>query len=520
MGQIKDHLDQAHDHSNDHIPHHSGNSLGIVGDPVRLVFPDPQPALDHSFSSLSWQAVSLGGITVSIIALVAIACVVLILASAVTRGGDRQMLEVAIGLVIVLAVTNLIRITGYLLGADLYTIRRARSKAVANYRPTVSLVVPMHNEGAVVKRTLDSLLAVDYRPLQIIVADDGSTDDTLERIHAYKRFRDPQDRIEVFSQPNGGKAHVLNHAITKRATGELVYCLDGDSTLAPDAITKSVAYFADERVVATASNVNILPDGTVLGFVQRFEYLVNHHMKKAQTAFNLEYIIGGIGSMFRRETLAEVGYYDTNTMTEDIDLTLKIIAVKGNRSSRVVFAADALVYTEAVPSFRSLVKQRTRWKYGRAQTFYKNRRLFFSRERKHTVLLSWLALPTVVVQEFTALLEPLSVAFILTLGIVFHDLATILSSVALMTAFSALNILGNTHISRRERWVMVAASPLMYPGFYLITVVEYLALGYLIAKLHRLPASVSKNQVTWVSPERSGANAARFQGRHPAAASA
>ena len=132
-------------------------------------------------------------------------------------------------------------------------------------------------------------------------------------------------------------------------------CLDGDSMLEPDAVAKSVAYFRDERVVATASNVNILPGGGLLGLVQRYEYLISYHMKKAHNIFNVEYIIGGIGSMFRRETLDEVGLYDTNTMTEDIDLTMKIIARKGNRNQRVVYAYDALTYTEAVPSFGSLV---------------------------------------------------------------------------------------------------------------------------------------------------------------------
>ena len=54
----------------------------------------------------------------------------------------------------------------------------------------------------------------------------------------------------------------------------------------------------------------------------------------------------------------------------------------------------AITYTEAVPSFRSLVSQRYRWKYGRMQTFYKYHRLFFSREKKHSVGLS-LVLPAV-----------------------------------------------------------------------------------------------------------------------------
>jgi cellulose synthase/poly-beta-1,6-N-acetylglucosamine synthase-like glycosyltransferase len=417
------------------------------------------------------------------------------------------MLAVITAIVIALAVSSLVRMAVYLVGADLNAIRKARSKGrvLPAYRPPVSIVVPMHNEGAIVERTLEHLMKVDYEPLQIIIVDDGSTDDTAERIGMWKIKHDHERHIEAFTKTNGGKADALNTAIRTRATGELIMCLDGDSILAPDAVEKSVAHFTDQHVVATASNVNILRDGTLLGFIQRFEYLVNHHMKKAQTAFNIEYIIGGVGSMFRRETLDEVGYYDTNTMTEDIDLTMKIIARKGNKKNRVMFAADSIVYTEAVPSFRSLIKQRTRWKYGRAQAFYKNWRLFFSRDRKHSLALSWFALPVVVFQEAAMILEPLSVAFIFVIGVMYKSPATILSAVVLMSVFSILNIMGNTHVRLRDRFLISLAAPLMYAGFYAITVVEYVALLYLVTKAHRLRASVSQDQVTWVSPERSGA---------------
>jgi cellulose synthase/poly-beta-1,6-N-acetylglucosamine synthase-like glycosyltransferase len=416
------------------------------------------------------------------------------------------MFDIATTVIIAMTLMNLARMVGYLVGSDIYTIRQARAKDKdATYQPSVSLMVPAHNEGPVVERTLTHLLRINYRPLQIIVVDDGSTDDTLARILAWKAEHDIEDRIEVLTGPNGGKAHALNNAIRARATGELIMCLDGDSILAPDGVAKSVAYFRDRRVVASASNVNILPDGTLIGFIQRFEYLVNHHMKKAQTALNLEYIIGGIGSMFRRSVLDEVNFYDTNTMTEDIDLTLKIIARKGNRDARVVFAADSLVYTEAVPSWASLIKQRTRWKYGRTQAFYKNWQVFFSLDRKHGIGLSWFALPTVVVQELLGILEPLMLAFIVGVGIIYRSPATILAALSVMTVFNAINILGNSHLTGRTKLLMVAAAPLMYLGFYAITIVEYVALAQVIRRIHRLPASVSQEQVTWVSPERSGA---------------
>ena len=125
--------------------------------------------------------------------------------------------------IICLAILNLIRMIVYLVGAHVYMIRRALPKdKVPPYQPTVSLVVPVHNESLVIERTLNCLINLDYAPLQIIVADDGSTDDTLERIYAYKRAHDPGDILQVFTQPNGGKADVLNNAIRAMATGELI----------------------------------------------------------------------------------------------------------------------------------------------------------------------------------------------------------------------------------------------------------------------------------------------------------
>lgn len=405
---------------------------------------------------------------------------------------------------ICLAAFNLIRMIVYLAGAHLYMLRRRTADTGQPFRPAVSLIVPVHNESVVIERTLDCLMAMDYAPLQIIVADDGSTDDTLQRIHAYKRAHDPRDVLQVFTQPNGGKADVLNNAITAMATGELIMCLDGDSVLAPDAITKSVAYFQDPRVIATASNVNILPDRRLLGWVQRYEYLISYHMKKAHNAFNIEYIIGGIGSMFRRSVLDDVGLYDTNTMTEDIDLTLKILARKGNRAQRLAYAHDAITYTEAVPSFRSLVRQRYRWKYGRLQTFYKNHRLFFSRQKKHSVGLSWFFLPLALWQEVLFMLEPLVVTVVVAATVYYRSAWTLLPAVMIVSGFVIANIAGTVHLPWRRRLLLSSMAPLVYLFFYIVSFVEYLALLQVLVGLPRLRKSISGGQVTWRSPERTG----------------
>ncbi len=397
---------------------------------------------------------------------------------------------------------NMFRMTGYLVGADLFMVGRARDKALPSFRPSVTVVVPMHNEGVLARRTLEHLLKIDYSPLQIIVVDDGSTDDTAQQICDWKLANDREGVIEAFTTTNGGKAHALNTAIRTRATGELIMCLDGDSVLEPDAVAKSVAYFADQRVVATASNVNIRPDGTLLGLIQRFEYLICHQMKKAHSAYNVEYIIGGIGSTFRRSTLDEVGLYDTNTMTEDIDLTMKILANGGNKDQRVKFAHDSIAYTEAVPSFRSLVKQRYRWKYGRMQTFYKNWRMFFSRDRKYSKGLSWFFLPFAFWQDLAYFLEPMIVTFILGVAIYFRSPETFIPAVTIIALFVVMNVLGTTHLSKKDKLLGVLLAPVMYVFFYALSVVEYAALMKSAVQLPKLRQSINQERVTWTSPER------------------
>lgn len=416
--------------------------------------------------------------------------------------GWYHALDVATVVVLVLAMINMFRMTWYMVGADLYMVGRARHRVPENFRPSITVIVPMHNEGVLAAKTLDALLAMEYSPMQIVVVDDGSTDDTPARIAEWKAKNDPEGRIEAHTIVNGGKAHALNTAITNWATGELIMCLDGDSLLAPDAVAKSVRYFYDPKVVATASNVNIKPNGTLLGMIQRFEYLICHQMKKAHSAYNCEYIIGGIGSTFRRSTLDAVGLYDTNTMTEDIDLTMKILAQGGNRDQKVCFAHDSIAYTEAVPSFPSLVKQRYRWKYGRMQTFYKNWRLFFSRDERHTKGLSWFFLPFAFWQDLAYFLEPMIVTFILAVAVYFRSPETLIPAVSIISVFVVLNVLGTNHLTWREKLFGLIMAPLMYAFFYVLSVVEYAALMWATFKVPRLRRSLTQERVTWTSPER------------------
>ena len=421
----------------------------------------------------------------------------------------NEILKIFIYFILIMSVLNLLRMTIYLIGGDIYalkrTIRDKNSKKRSAYRPYVSLIVPAHNEEAVIYNTLECLLKIKYPKsrLQIIIVNDGSTDNTSKIVQKFIKAHKDTVNMQLYGQRNSGKANALNNAIKKRATGSLIMCLDADSLIAQDGVKKAVEYFRDKKVVALASNVNIIDNNTILGIAQRFEYLISYHMKKAQTVYNIEYIIGGIGSMFRKKTLEQVQYYDTNTMTEDIDLTMKIVAT-GNIENRVAYAADCITYTEAVPSLSSLIQQRYRWKYGRLQTFVKHYRIFFSTKNIYSKQLTWLFLPFSLLMEILFILEPIIVTYIIGSAMYYNRPKSLLMAVTVISMYIWINIWSTYHLSLKEKAKLTFLAPSMYAVLYLLSLAEYMALLKTIITLPNIKKSISGKKITWVSPERSG----------------
>jgi poly-beta-1,6-N-acetyl-D-glucosamine synthase len=430
-----------------------------------------------------------------------------------------------------LSLFNFGRILAMLIGSDLYDIRemakRQRDKKLTPYKPLVSVLIPAYNEEVGVIRTLDSIRANSYANYEIIVVNDGSTDKTSRVVRSYiKRVPNPETRsymardgqssklrrrysqsretrIVLVNQHNGGKGAALNNGIKNYSKGKLVMVVDADSLLHPNAIEKMVQHFRDRKVIAAASNVKVIPSKSVLGIAQRIEYLISYRMKRSLTYFGMEYIIGGVGSTFRRSILLEAGIYDTDTMTEDIDLTLKLIKRYGNKKGSIHYAADVLTYTEHVLSFRSLIKQRFRWKFGRFQSLLKNRSLFFSRESEYSKQLTWYQLPYAIFGEFILLLEPFLVAYILYVTVRFLDLTSILSVYCIVSAFVFLMLLGEDSESWRSKGFMSIVLPLVYFLMYILTAVEFVAL----LRSMRQSKKLFDNKVyegSWEHVERSG----------------
>lgn len=395
----------------------------------------------------------------------------------------------------------MVRIFVYLIVANVHAARKT-APAKRHRLPKLSVIIPAHNEERCIIRTIESVCQSSYtkNKLEIIVADDGSTDKTAELVRAYIQ-RHKNHRIRLVSRPNQGKASALNHAMTHHATGELIMVLDADSTVDSLCLANSVRYFQDERVVATASNVTIRDARSLLGLAQKFEYLLSHHMKRTNTALGMEYVIGGVGSTFRRDALEYVSYYDTDTLTEDIDLTLKIVAKNPNKW-RVVFAPDAITYTEPVQTYCALVKQRFRWRFGRIQTFYKNRRLFFSSDTRHSKLLTWFLMPTTLLYEVGIIIEPVLLVGLLAVAITTGSLAPLIS-VMVFYAIIGLNcIWASVHLERKEKVRLSLYTPIIFVFVYILITVEYITAIQSFMRWHHVPRSLRQKHRTWVSPAR------------------
>ena len=388
---------------------------------------------------------------------------------------------------------NLIRIATMLIATDLQEIRehrlRRRKIEPKVKNPWISVILPAYNEELVIASSLKSVCANKYPHYEVIVVDDGSKDATSRRVRAFIK-RNPASRVKLVRQKNAGKAHALNNAIAHHARGSLVMCLDADSTMAPDAIENSVRHFQrNPKLVAMASNVHILPGKTGFAMMQKFEYLLSYRLKRALNYMHLEYIIGGVGSTFKKEYIKKVGLYDTDTMTEDIDLTMKIIAL-GNKRHEIGYGYDVHTYTQGVLNFKDLVKQRFRWKFGRMQSFLKNRELFFNRHQKYRKGLTFYQLPYAIFGEFSLLLEPILVTFVVATAIAAGDGYSLIWMFGFMMLYMGAIILGDREISLRQRLILMLQAPLIWPLFYILSAAEFAALIKCLIRLPKLRASM------------------------------
>ena len=366
--------------------------------------------------------------------------------------------SILLWMITLIGLINFVHISLYIGAANLYDIARLRKKAKARkqsetddkpFNPHVTVLIPAHNEQMGIVRTLETVSRSTYKNISIVVVDDASGDNTSQLVREFiaKHSRTASSRLVtqngqtrreyyrpssgipsicLLTRPvNSGKAAGLNYALKHAVRGDLTMTLDADSALDPRAIENAVAYFRDERVAGVAANVKIMQQNSVLGLLQKFEHMIGYRSKKFYSLANCEFVVGGVASTYRYNVLKELNFYDTDTATEDIALSMKITA-DGNRGRRLVYASDVVASTEGVQTFNALLKQRYRWKLGTLQVLFKYRHILANPDRKYSRSLTMYRMPMAFLSEVLLLLQPFILGYILFISLSNHAYGALL----------------------------------------------------------------------------------------------
>jgi cellulose synthase/poly-beta-1,6-N-acetylglucosamine synthase-like glycosyltransferase/peptidoglycan/xylan/chitin deacetylase (PgdA/CDA1 family) len=335
--------------------------------------------------------------------------------------------------------------------------------------PLQTVLIPAYNEGKVIVGAVHHILDGDYPNLEVIVIDDGSTDDTSGQVRTHFAG---DARVRLFRVSNSGKAAALNIGLS-HARGNVVVALDADTHFDKDAISKLVRWFEDKSVGAVAGNAKVGNRVNMITRWQALEYVTSQNLeRRALAALGCITVVPGAIGAWRREALVRLGGFPANTLAEDQDLTLSLLT----RGYKVLYDSSAIGWTEAPDTVRGLVKQRFRWAFGTLQCLWKHRKVTL---RPHYGTLGLIAIPQTWLFQFllTAIAPLVDLALIwqiVTAGLQLlqhqdqYDPDTLRKVVAYYLVFLVID-LGSATVAllmeRREKWRLVPLLVLQRFGY-------------------------------------------------------
>lgn len=347
---------------------------------------------------------------------------------------------------------------------------RTRTGFDFGYQPFITVLVPCRNEELVIEGLVTTLLAFDYPDdsHEIIIIDDGSDDGTGAILDELTK-RHPVLRC-IHRPPNsgGGKSGALNTALAV-AKGEVTVVFDADHKPRADVLRRLVRHFADPavgavqgRCIVRNSNETRLARSIAVDYY--CGYLVNEYGR--QSMFELP-AYGGSNCAARTSWLRAFGGWNEHTVTEDTDLTLRLVLV----GRLVRFDVTAIDTEESVPTFKRFWRQRYRWARGHQQVWREYRRAVWAsnslslvRKIESTMFLLVYHVP--VFCMLGLILVTLRAAGVLTwgTGVDLTPIATLLFLGPLLELASGLIV------SRAPRRAAIGIL-LFLPGFVIFTVV-------------------------------------------------
>ena len=273
--------------------------------------------------------------------------------------------------------------------------------------PSFAVIVPAWNEAKALPRTLDSILTQSIQPDVIVVADDGSTDDTiatLTELYALEfrgnmGYSQRYPHLRVLQKAHTGKADSMNQALDCLSPANMIFApvdvssapehppvdivqfLDADTRLLPGSLASMLHAFRQNPQLTAVGGV-LLPrcatrkiHGRLFEFMQRYEYVRTQLWRLIWSRFDSSLLVSGACSAFRRDALVAVGGFRTESWAEDYDIMFRLHQYwrSRDRPCHVRIEPDLQVYTDAPDNLLAFLKQRRRWYGGFLETMFQHR---------------------------------------------------------------------------------------------------------------------------------------------------
>ena len=335
----------------------------------------------------------------------------------------------ALGSYALLAIISAVETKEYMKKNSFVNYKEILSSTIS---PSISIIAPAYNESLNIIENVRSLLSSHYVNYDVIIVNDGSKDDSLEKLikaydlvpadflineqiptkplrkGIYKSTNPAFEKLMVVDKENGGKADALNMGLNI-SSNKYVACIDVDCLLLENALQKMVKPFievTEETVIATGgviriANSCIIKNGKLLDVnlpkkliekAQILEYLRAFLLgRMAWSRLNGLLVISGAFGLFNKKIAIEVGGYDTKTVGEDMEIIVRMRRhmEEINEKYRVAYIPDPLCWTEAPDNYKTFISQRNRWTRGTIETLRKHRKIGFNSKYKSLGMLSY-----------------------------------------------------------------------------------------------------------------------------------
>ena len=379
-------------------------------------------------------------------------------------------------------------------GSIIYVgIKNRRKQKTVNYtneEPKFSIIVPTKDEEVVIGRCLNSLLDLDYPKdkLEIIVVDGNSADNTCKVCSDFAAKYPGTFRI-VSEKKSNGKPAALNTAM-EYVTGEIVGTFDADSVPEKDVLRKVASYFADKQLMAVQGRTTSLNEkkNILTRVISVEEKAWFQALLSGKEKMQLFVPLNGSCQFIRRTVLEELGGWDEASLTEDVELALRLVEKK----YQIKYAQDVCCGQESPNNLSDLFKQRVRWYRGNMETAVKYGRLLNSLNKRTVDAEISMAGPFMMVVSLLSYINWFFLALFLSQS---NPIINFTGLVIALTAVSFVSVGVGLIASEKPRKIR---NVLWFPAIYVYWFIQMCIAGWAFLKL------VTRRKKVWTKTIKKG----------------